>query len=164
MRRDETLIRELMSHGADPNVKNKEGKTPLDYYRYQIRVDDFKPTLSCSEYQRLKKQGILTSGPAEMKEFNLVYWNDAAIQMAATTRNQKPLKMEMFTLTKKPEPEQLAVIATKQLSEDKEKPEKCAENKPKPPKLLSIPVMFLRVPDEEEQQHINEDNNYPGYQ
>ncbi|WP_298623271.1 ankyrin repeat domain-containing protein [uncultured Legionella sp.] len=114
MRRDETLISELMSHGADPNVKNKDGKTPLDYYRYQIRVDDFKLTLNYSTYQRLKKEGILTSGPAEMKEFNLVFWNDAAKDMGATRRNQKPIKMDMFNVTKKPETEQLAVIATKQ--------------------------------------------------
>ena len=59
MRRDEPLIIELMSHDADPSMQNNYGKTPLDYYRYQIKVDDFKLTLNYSAYQRLKKKESL---------------------------------------------------------------------------------------------------------
>lgn len=113
MRRDEALISALISQGADPRLQNKYGKTALDYYCYQIRLDDFKSTLDYGTYQRLKKEGVLTSGPAEMKEFNLIFWNDAAKEMGATRRNQKQLKMDI-TINKKPETEQLAVIATKQ--------------------------------------------------
>ncbi len=91
MRRDDTLINQLISHGADPYLKNKKGKTPLEYYRYQIRLNDFKQTLNFSIYQKLKNKGSLMTGKAEMKEFNLVFWNDFSRSERATTRNQKPL-------------------------------------------------------------------------
>lgn len=113
MRRDEAMISELMIHGADPGVKNNEGKTPLEYYCYQIRINDFSMTLNYSAYRRLKETGLLELGSAEMKEFNLVFWNDAAKEIGAVRRNQKQLKMDLFTTPKKPETNQLANIATK---------------------------------------------------
>ena len=119
MRRDEALISELIARGADPKIQNKYGKTALDYYCYQVRVDDFKSTLDYGTYQRLKKEGALASGPAEAKEFNLVFWNDSSKVMGAPMRNKKTLKMEIFDTnqTKKPESKELnpstAVIATK---------------------------------------------------
>ena len=48
-----------------------------------------------------------------MKEFNLVFWNDVSKEMGATRRNQKPLKLDLLTTTKKSETVQSAVIATK---------------------------------------------------
>ena len=100
MRRDETLINQLIAQGADFNLPNKSGRTALDYYCYQIRADDFKAILDSGEYRNLKKEGILISGVVEMPEFSLVYWNDSAIEIGATRRNTRPLKMEMFTAIK----------------------------------------------------------------
>lgn len=97
MRRDEALISELISRGADPNIQNKYGKTALNYYCYQIRLDDFKSTIDNGTYQRLKKEGTFALGPASMKEFNLVFWSDPYKIMGASMRDKKPLKMEIFT-------------------------------------------------------------------
>lgn len=113
MRRNETMINDLISLGADAYVKNQYGKTPVDYYRYQIKLDDFKSTLDYSAYQRLKKEGALVAGPAEAKEFNLVFCTAPAKEMGATSRNQKPLKMDLFTVTEKPAKEQVGAIVTK---------------------------------------------------
>ncbi|KTD56308.1 Substrate of the Dot/Icm secretion system [Legionella santicrucis] len=93
MRRDETLIRDLISQGADSKIQNKYGKTALDYYCYQIRLDDFKSTLDYGTYQRLKKEGTLAQGPVSMKEFNLVFWNEPSKALGAPIRNKKTLKM-----------------------------------------------------------------------
>jgi hypothetical protein len=53
-----------------------------------------------------------------MKEFNLVFWNDAAKDLFVTTRNKKPLKMEIFTTSKLAEKELNSLDKTTAASEE----------------------------------------------
>lgn len=70
MRRDEATIKLLIANGASLSVKNNYGRTPLDYYQYQI--PQFKHN--------------------EMPEFELIYQNPSWPEI----RNKRHINLELF--------------------------------------------------------------------
>lgn len=96
MRRDNGLIERLVQLGADPMMKNKYGRTALDYYSYQINVDDVKDNISPELYESIRKRKSLGLGKSEMPEFSEVYSNDPSVDLGASGRNKKPIDLTIF--------------------------------------------------------------------
>lgn len=96
MRRHEGLISRLLGHGADPSIKNKYDRTPVDYYVYQIRAADFKEFADKTEYKML--QDCLEGGDTFMPEFNEVFDSFMRKHLVAHVRNSKSINKEQFNI------------------------------------------------------------------
>lgn len=96
MCRDEFLIKKLVATGADPTIKNIYGRTPLDYYQYQISLSDFHETFLDKEWLEVLSQDHTPSSPAIMPEFSQIYINDTDKSMALDFRNNESIDLSLF--------------------------------------------------------------------
>lgn len=93
MQRNDELIKKLIAIGADPTIKNKHGRTPMDYYQYQMRKADFEKSMSDWSYKELSQWAPeLAMGSAKMPEFDEVF----PMPIFAGKRNCQPIDSSIF--------------------------------------------------------------------
>jgi len=96
MKRDEDLIKELINKGADSTVKNRYGRTPIEYYQYTIRAADFEKVAGKKQFECLKKE--LPEGEAMMPEVSDYFDSEVMQLLGVWRRNNKPVNMDIFKM------------------------------------------------------------------
>lgn len=122
MRRNADQIKLLMTYGANPEIKNKYGRTPVDYYQYEIRARDFQRVVSTkSSMDSLSRQ--LAPGDCCMPEFCEAYFTEPMRFIGTSIRNKKQIDLDLFAAPK---------VTVTQAAQSSESPLQLAEgNQPK---------------------------------
>lgn len=76
----------LVSHGADLNIQNNKGRTPLDYvndehFKNELKSASQKPPTLPTEIRRKHKQSIHLKSKVSLILQNVNYWSILCIEL-----------------------------------------------------------------------------------
>jgi hypothetical protein len=121
MRRNDTLITQLIKHGANPDIKNIHGRSPLDYYMHQVSPVDFKNNIQPDFYQKMCEKYLVDSTQSMPEFYELYHYDDDINSVFGWTRNGLRVDTSIFkiSISTKPEEVKKEIKETKQAPREK---------------------------------------------